>query len=164
MDFFENRKSARKVSSMHECFENSNMQWEKPKKSRKAKWWKVNMRYVPIYLQHGLVVLSQTSRTFLLFWLPLFSSSWRIGRGRVCNLTPHLLGCLYRSVVVGSWLGDVTLSLSCVLGPDLMLIIEHCSFLGWNGNFSSKRCSNLFFQKILMLENIFGFFWKQKKC
>ena len=52
------RKSARKVSSMHECFENSNMQWEKLKKSREIKWWKVNMRYVPIYLQQGLVILS----------------------------------------------------------------------------------------------------------
>ena len=31
MDFCENRKSPRKVSSMHECFENSNMQWEKSK-------------------------------------------------------------------------------------------------------------------------------------
>ena len=31
------RKSARKVSSMQECFENSNMQWEKSKKLRKAK-------------------------------------------------------------------------------------------------------------------------------
>ena len=31
------RKSARKVFSMQECFENSNMQWEKSKKSRKAK-------------------------------------------------------------------------------------------------------------------------------
>jgi len=35
--FCENRKSARKVSSMHECFENSNMQWEKSKKLRKVK-------------------------------------------------------------------------------------------------------------------------------
>ena len=32
-----NRKGARKVSSMQEFFENSNMQWEKSKKSRKAK-------------------------------------------------------------------------------------------------------------------------------
>ena len=31
------RKSARKVSSMQEYFENSDMQWEKSKKSRKAK-------------------------------------------------------------------------------------------------------------------------------
>ena len=31
------RKSARKVSSMQGCFENSNMQWKKSKKSRKAK-------------------------------------------------------------------------------------------------------------------------------
>jgi hypothetical protein len=31
------RKSARKVSSMQECFENSDMQWEKLKKSRKEK-------------------------------------------------------------------------------------------------------------------------------
>ena len=30
-------KSARKFSSMQGCFENSNMQWEKSKKSRKAK-------------------------------------------------------------------------------------------------------------------------------
>jgi hypothetical protein len=37
LDFCENRKSARKVSSMHECFENSNMQWEKSKKLRKVK-------------------------------------------------------------------------------------------------------------------------------
>ena len=29
--FEKNRKSARKVSSMHECFENSNMQWENRK-------------------------------------------------------------------------------------------------------------------------------------
>ena len=36
----ENRKGARKVSSMHEYFENSNMQWEKSKKSKKVKWWK----------------------------------------------------------------------------------------------------------------------------
>ena len=36
MDFCENRKSARKVSSMHECFENSNMQLkiEKVEKSK----------------------------------------------------------------------------------------------------------------------------------
>ena len=38
--FVKDRKSARKVSSMQGCFENSNMQWEKSKKSRKAKWWK----------------------------------------------------------------------------------------------------------------------------
>ena len=36
-DFCENGKSARKVSSMQECFENSKLQWEKSKKSRKAK-------------------------------------------------------------------------------------------------------------------------------
>ena len=35
--FVKNRKGDRKVSSMQECFENSNMQWEKSKKSRKAK-------------------------------------------------------------------------------------------------------------------------------
>jgi len=64
--FVKNRKVLEKVSSMHECFENSNMQWEKSKKSRKVKWWKVNMRYVPIYLPQGLVVLSLTSGTFLL--------------------------------------------------------------------------------------------------
>ena len=36
MDFCENKKSARKVSSMHECFENSNMQLkiEKVEKSK----------------------------------------------------------------------------------------------------------------------------------
>ena len=34
------KKSARKVSSMQGCFENSNMQWEKSKKSREVKWWK----------------------------------------------------------------------------------------------------------------------------
>ena len=51
--FVKNRKGARKVSRMQGCFENSNMQWEKSKKSRKAKWWKVNMRYVPIYLIKG---------------------------------------------------------------------------------------------------------------
>ena len=122
---------------MQGCFENSNMQWEKLEKLRKVKWWKVNMRYVPIYLRQGLVILSLTSGTFLLHWLPLLGSSWRIGRGRVCNLTPHLLGCLYRSVVVGSWLGDVASAFSCVFGPDLMLTIEHYSFLGRNGNFSS---------------------------
>jgi len=54
--FVKDGKIARKVSSMHECFENSNMQCEKLKKSRKAKWWKINMRYIPIYLQQGLVV------------------------------------------------------------------------------------------------------------
>jgi hypothetical protein len=27
--FEKNKKSVRRVSSMHECFENSNMQWEK---------------------------------------------------------------------------------------------------------------------------------------
>ena len=32
-----NRKGARKVSRMQGCFENSNMQWEKSKKSRKVK-------------------------------------------------------------------------------------------------------------------------------
>ena len=35
--FVKNRKSARKVSSMHECFENSNMQWEKSKKIERNK-------------------------------------------------------------------------------------------------------------------------------
>ena len=40
MDFCENRKGARKVSSMQGCFENSNMQWGKSKKLRKVKWWK----------------------------------------------------------------------------------------------------------------------------
>ena len=40
MDFCENRKGARKVSSMQGCFENSNMQWKKSKKSREVKWWK----------------------------------------------------------------------------------------------------------------------------
>ena len=38
LDFCENRKGARKVSSMQWCFENSNMQWEKSKKVEKAKW------------------------------------------------------------------------------------------------------------------------------
>ena len=65
--FVKDGKIARKVSSMHECFENSNMQCEKLKKSRKAKWWKINMRYIPIYLRQGVVVLSLTSGTFLLF-------------------------------------------------------------------------------------------------
>ena len=37
LDFCEKQKSARKVSSMQGCFENSNMQWEKSKKSRKVK-------------------------------------------------------------------------------------------------------------------------------
>ena len=54
--FVKVRKSARRVSSMHECFENSNMQWEKLKKSRKAKWWRVNNGYVAIYLRQGLVI------------------------------------------------------------------------------------------------------------
>ena len=49
------------------------------------------MRYVPIYLHQGLVVLSLTSGTFLLMCSPLLGSSWRIGRGRACNLTPHFL-------------------------------------------------------------------------
>ena len=41
LDFCENRKGARKVSSMQGCFENSNMQWKKSKKkSREVKWWK----------------------------------------------------------------------------------------------------------------------------
>jgi len=40
-------------------------------------------------------------------------------------------------VVVGLDSGDVILAFSCVLGPDLMLTIEHCSFLGQNWNFSS---------------------------
>ena len=31
------RKSARKVSSIQGCFENLNMQWEKPKKVEKSK-------------------------------------------------------------------------------------------------------------------------------
>jgi hypothetical protein len=35
--FVKGIKSARKVSSMQGCFENSNMQWEKSKKSRKVK-------------------------------------------------------------------------------------------------------------------------------
>jgi len=35
--FVKVRKGARKVSSMHGCFENSNMQWEKSKKLRKVK-------------------------------------------------------------------------------------------------------------------------------
>ena len=35
--FVKNRKGDRKVSSMQECFENSKLQWEKSKKSRKAK-------------------------------------------------------------------------------------------------------------------------------
>ena len=34
--FYKNRKGARKDSSMHWCFENSNMQWENFQKSRKA--------------------------------------------------------------------------------------------------------------------------------
>ena len=33
----ENRKGARKVSSMQGCFENSNMQWEKVEKVEKSK-------------------------------------------------------------------------------------------------------------------------------
>ena len=52
------------------------------------------MRYIPIYLRQGLVILSLMSMTFLLLWLPLFGSSWRIGQGQTCDLTPHLLGCL----------------------------------------------------------------------
>ena len=36
------------------------------KVEKSKKWWKANMRYVPIYLRQGLVVLSLTSGTFLL--------------------------------------------------------------------------------------------------
>ena len=36
------------------------------KSREKQNWWKANMRYVPIYLRQGLVVLSLTSETFLL--------------------------------------------------------------------------------------------------
>ena len=36
LDFCKNRKGARKDSSMQWCFENSNMQWKKFQKSRKA--------------------------------------------------------------------------------------------------------------------------------
>ena len=53
------------------------------------------MRYVPIYLRQGLVVLSLTSGTFLLLWLQLFGLSWRIGQGRTCDLTPQLLGASF---------------------------------------------------------------------
>ena len=38
--FVKNKKDPRKVSSMQGCFENSNMQWKKSKKSREVKWWK----------------------------------------------------------------------------------------------------------------------------
>jgi hypothetical protein len=34
-NFYEKRKSARKDSSMQGCFENLNMQWEKPKSQEK---------------------------------------------------------------------------------------------------------------------------------
>ena len=46
---------------------------------------------MPIYLRQGLVVLSLTSRTFLLRDLPFVVSSWRSGRRRTLHLTPHLL-------------------------------------------------------------------------
>jgi hypothetical protein len=72
------------------------------KKSKK--WWKVNIRYVPIYLRQGLIILSLMSGTFLLLLLPLFGLSWRIGRRRTRDLTPHLI-CMYfllDRVAVGS--------------------------------------------------------------
>ena len=62
----------------------------KIEKVEKIKMVKVNMRYIPIYLRQGLVVLSLTTGTFLLLWSPLFGSSWRIGRGWTCDITPHL--------------------------------------------------------------------------
>ena len=40
-------------------------------------------------------------------------------------------------VVVGTFLGEDSSASSCTFGPDLFLIIEHCSFLGQNGNLSS---------------------------
>ena len=65
------------------------------KKSRKAKLWRVNMRYVPIYLRQGLVVLSLTSGTFLLRDLPLVALSWRSGRRRaLLHHLPYLPGFL----------------------------------------------------------------------
>ena len=51
------------------------------------------MRYVPIYLRQGLVVLSLTSETFLLLLLPLYDPSWRIGREWTRDLTPHHPWC-----------------------------------------------------------------------
>ena len=52
LDFCEKQKKVpKKFLVCKSVFENSNIQWEKSKNSRKAKWWKVNMRYVPIYLR-----------------------------------------------------------------------------------------------------------------
>ena len=96
------------------------------------------MRYIPIYFRQWLVVLSLISGTFLLLCLTFLGSSWRIGRGRACDLTPHLLCCLCRSggcrILIGRRCSGFFF---CVLGLDLMLTIEHCSFLGRNRNFSS---------------------------
>ena len=96
------------------------------------------MRYVLIFLQHGLIILSLTSGTFLLLHLPLVVLSWRSRRRRTLNLSPHFLRsspfglCGHRFLI-----GRSHFDFSCVLGLDFVLIIEHCSILGRNGNFSS---------------------------
>jgi hypothetical protein len=52
---------------------------KKSKSKNKQIGGKINIRYVPIYLWQGLVVLSLTSETFLLLYLLLFGLSWRSG-------------------------------------------------------------------------------------
>jgi len=85
------------------------------------------MRYVPIYLRQGLVILSLTSGTFLLLCLPLLGSSWRTGRGRACDLMPHLcctsfLGsCGRRSWWWGFWCIPKCLPFVILLVQDALL-------------------------------------------
>jgi hypothetical protein len=68
LDFYKNRKGARKDSSMQKKqFWKFQICSGKISKVKKSKFGgKLNMRYVPIYLRQGLVVLSLTSGTFLL--------------------------------------------------------------------------------------------------
>ena len=108
------------------------------------------MRYVPIYLRQGLVILSLTSSTFLLLQLPLFSSSWRIGRGRTRDLTPHLLcmssllSCGHRSLWLGFWCIPKCLPFIILWVQDALLFLlleseEHVLFSSMETDFSSSH-------------------------
>ena len=87
-----NRKSARKVSSMHECFRNSNMQWEKSKKSRKAKVVESKYGICTDLPSARARHFESDERDLSLALIPLFGLSWRNGQRRSCDLMPHLFG------------------------------------------------------------------------
>ena len=70
-----NRKSARKVSSTHECFENSNMQWGKTEKVEESRMVKSKYEIRTDLPSARARHFESDERDLSPAWLPLFGSS-----------------------------------------------------------------------------------------